>query len=216
MSLENIKSKVENIKAKSFRKQETVNIIAVSKVQPISKIVEVLEKGHRTFGENRVQETLEKWPILMEKYEKVELHLVGSLQTNKVKEAMKLFNVIHSIDREKLILKISNEAQKVGFCPDLFIQVNTGNEIQKSGVKIDDLTDLLDLAKFKHSLPVIGLMCLPPANEIPSIHFKKLYETAQQHELTRISMGMSNDFEEAIMCGATDVRIGSAIFGPRG
>ena len=216
MSLENIKSKVENIKAKSFRKQEPVNIIAVSKVQPISKIVEVLEKGHRTFGENRVQETLEKWPILMEKYEKVELHLVGSLQTNKVKEAIKLFNVIHSIDREKLILKISNEAQKVGFCPDLFIQVNTGNEIQKSGVKLDDLTDLLDLAKFKHSLPVIGLMCLPPSNEIPSIHFKKLYEAAQQHELSRISMGMSNDFEEAIRCGATDVRIGSAIFGPRG
>ena len=216
MSLENIKSKVEAIQAKCFRKQEPVNIIAVSKVQPISKIVEVLEKGHRTFGENRVQETLEKWPILMEKYEKVELHLVGSLQTNKVKEAIKLFNVIHSIDREKLILKISNEAQKVGFCPNLFIQVNTGNEIQKSGVKLDDLTDLLDLAKFKHSLPVIGLMCLPPANEIPSIHFKKLYEAAQQHELTRISMGMSNDFEEAIMCGATDVRIGSAIFGPRG
>ena len=166
------------------------------------------------FGENRVQESLEKWPKLIDQYGKIELHLVGSLQTNKVKDAMNLFDVIHSIDREKLIVKIANEAQNLGFCPDLFIQVNTGNETQKAGVKKEEVTKLLDLAKL-HSLPIIGLMCLPPINELPSDHFKILNRIAKEHNLQRVSMGMSNDFEDAIKFGATDIRIGSAIFGPR-
>lgn len=216
MSLEKILSSVEIAKKEVGRNNDLINVIAVSKVQPISRIKRVLEKGHRVFGENRVQESLEKWPKLISEYGKVELHLLGSLQTNKVKEAMKFFNVIHSIDRQKLIIKISSEAQKLGFCPDLFIQVNTGNEAQKSGVKISELTQLVELAKFKLSLPIVGLMCLPPINEDPAIHFKILYETAKKHELARISMGMSNDYIDAIKLGATDVRIGSAIFGPRG
>ena len=142
--------------------------------------------------------------------------MVGALQTNKVKEAMKLFNVIHSIDREKLILKISNEAQKIGFCPELSIQVNTGNENQKAGVIIDEVDYILELAKVKNSLPIVGLMCLPPINDSPLNHFKILHEIAKKLELPRVSMGMSNDFVDAIKLGATDVRIGSAIFGKRG
>ena len=214
MSLEKILSKVENAKKDSGRQNDKVNVIAVSKVQPIARIKKVLNEGHRLFGENRVQESLEKWPKLIDEYGKKELHLVGSLQTNKVKDAMNLFDVIHSIDREKLIVKIANEAQNLGFCPDLFIQVNTGNETQKAGVKKEEVTKLLELAKL-HSLPIIGLMCLPPINELPSDHFKILNRIAKEHNLQRVSMGMSNDFEDAIKFGATDIRIGSAIFGPR-
>ena len=214
MSLEKILSKVETAKKDSGRQNDKINVIAVSKVQPIARIKKVLNEGHRLFGENRVQESLEKWPKLIDEYGKIELHLVGSLQTNKVKDAMNLFDVIHSIDREKLIVKIANEAQNLGFCPDLFIQVNTGNETQKAGVKKEEVTKLLELAKL-HSLPIIGLMCLPPINELPSDHFKILKRIAKEHNLQRVSMGMSNDFEEAIKFGATDIRIGSAIFGPR-
>jgi|TARA_B100000925_G_scaffold124661_1_gene92766 hypothetical protein len=216
MSLEKILSKVEIAKEEAGRLKDEINVIAVSKVQPLARIKKVLEQGHRVFGENRVQESLEKWPKLINEYGEVELHLVGALQTNKVKEAMKLFNVIHSIDREKLILKISNEAQKIGFCPELFIQVNTGNENQKAGVIIDEVDYILELAKVKHSLPIVGLMCLPPIHDSPLNHFKILYEIAKKHELPRVSMGMSNDFVDAIKLGATDVRIGSAIFGKRG
>ena len=214
MSLEKILSKVETAKKDSGRQNDKINVIAVSKVQPIARIKKVLNEGHRLFGENRVQESLEKWPKLIDEYGKIELHLVGSLQTNKVKDAMNLFDVIHSIDREKLIVKIANEAQNLGFCPDLFIQVNTGNETQKAGVKKEEVTKLLELAKL-HSLPIIGLMCLPPINELPSDHFKILNRIAKEHNLQRVSMGMSNDFEDAIKFGATDIRIGSALFGPR-
>ena len=214
MSLEKILSKVEIAKKDSGRQNDKINVIAVSKVQPIARIKKVLNEGHRLFGENRVQESLEKWPKLIDEYGKIELHLVGSLQTNKVKDAMNLFDVIHSIDREKLIVKIANEAQNLGFCPDLFIQVNTGNETQKAGVKKEEVTKSLELAKL-HSLPIIGLMCLPPINELPSDHFKILNRIAKEHNLQRVSMGMSNDFEDAIKFGATDIRIGSAIFGPR-
>ena len=214
MSLKKILSKVETAKKDSGRQNDKINVIAVSKVQPFARIKKVLNEGHRLFGENRVQESLEKWPKLIDEYGKIELHLVGSLQTNKVKDAMNLFDVIHSIDREKLIVKIANEAQNLGFCPDLFIQVNTGNETQKAGVKKEEVTKLLELAKL-HSLPIIGLMCLPPINELPSDHFKILNRIAKEHNLQRVSMGMSNDFEDAIKFGATDIRIGSAIFGPR-
>ena len=214
MSLEKILSKVETAKKDSGRQNDKINVIAVSKVQPFARIKKVLNEGHRLFGENRVQESLEKWPKLIDEYGKIELHLVGSLQTNKVKDAMNLFDVIHSIDREKLIVKIANEAQNLGFCPDLFIQVNTGNETQKAGVKKEEVTKSLELAKL-HSLPIIGLMCLPPINELPSDHFKILNRIAKEHNLQRVSMGMSNDFEDAIKFGATDIRIGSAIFGPR-
>ena len=152
---------------------------------------------------------------MIEKYGEVELHLVGSLQTNKVKEAIQNFQVIHSVDREKLVLKIESEAQRLGNCPELFIQVNTGNEIQKAGVAIERLEDLFKLAKDKYSLPVVGLMCLPPISESSLEHFLILSRLKAYLGLPRLSMGMSNDFEEAIKSGSTDVRVGSALFGLR-
>ena len=216
MSLDKVLNKVEAAEKKAGRTKNSVKVIAISKVQPISRIELVLEKGHRIFGENRIQETLDKWPSLIEKYEEIELHLVGSLQTNKVKVAMQFFKVIHSVDREKLVLKIENEAQKLGTCPELFIQVNIGNESQKSGVALDNIEELFSLAKVRYSLPVVGLMCLPPVNNSSLIYFKEIYKINQNLGLKRISMGMSSDFEDAIKLGSTDVRIGSALFGKRG
>jgi len=216
MSLDIILSKVQEAEKKSGRGKGSVKVIAVSKVQPIERIEHVLNQGHRIFGENRVQETLRKWPSLIEKYGEIELHLVGSLQTNKVKDALQIFNVIHSVDREKLVLKIANEAQRLGHCPELFIQVNTGNEIQKAGINFENLEKLFSLAKERYSLPVVGLMCLPPVSDSSLVHFKKLLRINKTLGLSRVSMGMSSDFEDAIELGSTDVRIGSAIFGPRG
>ena len=216
MSIDKILSKVEKAAKKAGRNKEDVKVIAISKVQPLERIERVLNRGHRIFGENRIQESLNKWPSLIEKYGKIELHLVGALQTNKVKEAVRFFNVIHSIDREKLVFKLEVEAQKLGSCPDLFIQVNTGNELQKAGVSLEYLEDLFSLAKERYSLPVVGLMCLPPIEDSPLIHFEKLSKLSKGLGLSRISMGMSSDFEDAIQAGSTDVRIGSALFGPRG
>ena len=216
MSIDKILSKVEKAAKKAGRNKDDVKVIAISKVQPLERIERVLNRGHRIFGENRIQDSLNKWPSLIEKYGKIELHLVGALQTNKVKEAVRFFNVIHSIDREKLVLKLEVEAQKLGSCPELFIQVNTGNELQKAGVSLEYLEDLFSLAKERYSLPVVGLMCLPPIEDSPLIHFEKLSKLSKGLGLSRISMGMSSDFEDAIQAGSTDVRIGSALFGPRG
>ena len=216
MSIDKILSKVEKAAKKAGRNKDDVKVIAISKVQPLERIERVLNRGHRIFGENRIQDSLNKWPSLIEKYGKIELHLVGALQTNKVKEAVRFFNVIHSIDREKLVFKLEVEAQKLGSCPELFIQVNTGNELQKAGVSLEYLEELFSLAKERYSLPVVGLMCLPPIEDSPLIHFEKLSKLSKGLGLSRISMGMSSDFEDAIQAGSTDVRIGSALFGPRG
>ena len=216
MSLDLILSKIQGAEKKAGRDKGSVKVIAVSKVQPIERIKNVLDQGHRIFGENRVQETLRKWPSLIEKYGEIELHLVGSLQTNKVKDALQIFDVIHSVDREKLVLKLANEAQRLGHCPDLFIQVNTGNELQKAGITFENVEKLFSLAKERYSLPVVGLMCLPPISDSSLVHFKKLLSINKTLGLSRVSMGMSSDFEDAIELGSTDVRIGSAIFGPRG
>tara|TARA_B100000579_G_scaffold56878_1_gene40555 strand:+ start:195 stop:845 length:651 start_codon:yes stop_codon:yes gene_type:complete len=216
MSIDKILSKVEKAAKKAGRNKDDVKVIAISKVQPLERIERVLNRGHRIFGENRIQDSLNKWPSLIEKYGKIELHLVGALQTNKVKEAVRFFNVIHSIDREKLVFKLEVEAQKLGSCPELFIQVNTGNELQKAGVSLEYLEGLFSLAKERYSLPVVGLMCLPPIEDSPLIHFEKLSKLSKGLGLSRISMGMSSDFEDAIQAGSTDVRIGSALFGPRG
>ena len=215
MSLDSILNKVKVAEKQGYREKGSVKLIAVSKVQPIERIEHVLAKGHRVFGENRIQEALKKWPPLIEKYGKVELHLVGYLQTNKVKEAMQNFQVFHSLDREKLVFKIEAEAQRLGNCPELFIQVNTGNEIQKAGVALEKLEELYKLAKDKYSLPVVGLMCLPPFDEPPLGHFLSLSRLKSDLGLPRLSMGMSGDFEEAIKSGSTDIRVGSALFGLR-
>mgnify|MGYP003301122637 FL=1 len=196
------------------RKVNSVKLIAVSKVQPNEKVEAVLKEGHRCFGENRVQEALNKWPSFKENYENVELHLIGPLQTNKARQAFELFNVIQTLDRPKLANLLANLTQERGFCPSLFIQVNTGEEPQKTGVLPKDL-DIFIKDCQSMDLRIDGLMCIPPLNEEPALHFSLLRKMQERNNIRFLSMGMSSDYESAIMFGATHVRIGSAIFGER-
>ena len=215
MGLEKIKEQINRAEIESGRYTGSVNLIAVSKVQPLDKVENILTMGHRVFGENRVQEAYQKWPLWKEKFSNVALHLLGPLQTNKVKEALGLFDVIHSLDREKLARIFSEEIQKKGFSPEFFIQVNTGEEQQKAGVFPTAVDDFTKLCMEKYDLPVVGLMCIPPIDEEPALHFALLKKIADRNGLKRLSMGMSSDFESAVALGATDVRIGSALFGER-
>ena len=196
------------------RKVNSVKLIAVSKVQPNEKVEAVLKEGHRCFGENRVQEALNKWPSFKENYENVELHLIGPLQTNKARQAFELFDVIQTLDRPKLANLLANLTQERGFCPSLFIQVNTGEEPQKTGVLPKDL-DIFIKDSQSMDLRIDGLMCIPPLNEEPALHFSLLRKMQERNNIRFLSMGMSSDYESAIMFGATHVRIGSAIFGER-
>ena len=196
------------------RKVNSVKLIAVSKVQPNEKVEAVLKEGHRCFGENRVQEALKKWPSFKENYENVELHLIGPLQTNKARQAFELFDVIQTLDRPKLAILLANLTQERGFCPSLFIQVNTGEEPQKTGVLPKDL-DIFIKDCQSMDLRIDGLMCIPPLNEEPALHFSLLRKMQERNNIRFLSMGMSSDYESAIMFGATHVRIGSAIFGER-
>ena len=174
----------------------------------------VLAQGHRLFGENRVQETAGKWPDLVARFDGIRLHLVGPLQTNKAKQAVELFEAIHSVDREKLARKLADLAQSRGACPELFIQVNTGEEPQKAGVMPAE-ADGVGATCRAMELPLAGLMCIPPVEEEPSLHFALLAKIAERNGLGGLSMGMSGDFERAVALGATHVRVGSAIFGAR-
>jgi pyridoxal phosphate enzyme (YggS family) len=196
------------------RKVNSVKLIAVSKVQPNEKVEAVLKEGHRCFGENRVQEAQSKWPSFKENYENVELHLIGPLQTNKARQAFELFDVIQTLDRPKLAKFLANLTQEKGFCPSLFVQVNTGEEQQKTGVLPKDL-DVFIKDCLSMDLRIDGLMCIPPLNEEPALHFSLLRKMQERNNLRFLSMGMSSDYESAIMFGATHVRIGSAIFGER-
>ena len=189
-------------------------LIAVSKVQPPERVEAVLQEGHRVFGENRVQEAQDKWPAWQETYPGVELHLLGPLQTNKARPAMELFDVIHSVDRPKIAHRIASMAQELGRCPGVFLQVNTGEEPQKAGVLPSEADAFVAEARALE-LPVLGLMCIPPVDEHPSMHFALLAKLAARNGLEGLSMGMSGDFEQAIALGATHVRVGSAIFGAR-
>ncbi len=214
MSLTDIQLRISNACANAGRNSESVTLIAVSKVQPNERVAAVLAEGHRCFGENRVQEAAEKWPDFQEEFGRVELHLLGPLQTNKARQAMEMFDVIHSLDRPKLARALARLKDESGHCPDLFIQINTGLEPQKAGIAPADsdafIAECRDLG-----LPVIGLMCIPPAEEEPSLHFALLAKIAKRNGLENLSMGMSSDFETAIAQGATHVRVGSAIFGAR-
>jgi pyridoxal phosphate enzyme (YggS family) len=183
-------------------------------VQPNDRVEAVLAAGHRVFGENRVQEAAGKWPEFKEKYDGVELHLIGPLQSNKVRAALELFDVIHTVDSEKLARRIASIGAEIGRVPRVFVQVNTGDEDQKAGVSLDGVDGLVAQCR-DLGLPVEGLMCIPPVNEEPSLHFALLAKIAARNNLTGLSMGMSGDFERAIALGATHVRIGSAIFGDR-
>jgi hypothetical protein len=191
-------------------------LIAVSKTFEAPAIVPVLQAGQRLFGENRVQEAKAKWPALKAEFPNVELHLIGPLQSNKTKEAVELFDAIHSIDREKIARAVAGEMQHQGKRLSLFIQVNTGAEPQKAGVLPREAPGLVALCRDELKLGVAGLMCIPPLEEEAAVHFAFLAKLAAGFGLKSLSMGMSDDFETAIAFGATHVRVGSAIFGPRG
>ncbi len=214
MSLTEISTRIAKAAAKSGRTAGSVKLIAVSKVQPNERVQAVLEQGHRCFGENRVQEAAGKWPAFEDQFEGIDLHLIGPLQTNKARQAMELCDAIHSVDRTKLAKTLARLAQEMGSCPDLFIQVNTGEEEQKAGILPAEADGFIADCQAL-DLPVRGLMCIPPVNEEPSLHFALLAKIAGRNGLAGLSMGMSGDFEQAIALGATHVRVGSAIFGER-
>ena len=214
MSLNSIKSLVSAQEDKLGITEGSTRIIAVSKLQPNERVELVLKSGHRIFGENRVQEAHAKWPKFKEKFQNIELHLLGPLQRNKVRDAVKLFDFMHTVDNIKLAQRISLIMEETGRCPKLFIQVNTGKEPQKAGVDVDNLENLLTVCS-ELRLPVVGLMCIPPVLEDPSPHFDALRTLKEKYGLSELSIGMSNDFEKAILAGASYIRVGSAIFGQR-
>lgn len=198
------------------RPVEAVQLIAVSKTHGVEAIEAALQAGQRVFGENRVQEAKGKWPALKQAWPTCCLHLIGPLQTNKVKEAVGLFDVIQTLDRERLADALVAERERSGLCPELFIQVNTGEEPQKAGILPDQADAFIRSCLEDKKLPVTGLMCIPPQDEAASLHFALLRDMARRHDLPHLSMGMSDDYELAIRLGATHIRVGSAIFGPRG
>jgi PLP dependent protein len=214
MTLRIINSKIKQAEKSAGRDIGSTQLIAVSKVQPNQRVLSVLEQGHTIFGENKVQEAHSKWPMFRQNFSNSKVHLIGPLQSNKVKQAVELFDAIHTVDRLKLAQKLSNEVQTQGKAPGMFIQINTGEEEQKSGVMPSEadqfISDCISL-----DLPIKGLMVIPPINEEASLHFGLLRKIAHRNGLTGLSMGMSGDFESAIAMGATHIRVGSAIFGER-
>jgi len=197
------------------RKPEDVTLIAVSKTYFADMILPVLEDGQRVFGENRVQESMQKWPPLKAQFPDIELHLIGPLQSNKAKEAVALFDVIETVDRPSIAEALAKEFLKTERRPKLYVQVNTGEEPQKAGILPLEVDAFLTRCKNEWKLPIEGLMCIPPVHEPPSPHFGLLRKIAEKHGIKTLSMGMSADFEEAIQMGATHIRVGSAIFGHR-
>jgi pyridoxal phosphate enzyme (YggS family) len=214
MSLEEIKTRILKAEEQANRSAGSTQLIAVSKVQPNERVKAVLEQGHRLFGENKVQEAEGKWPMFKEQFSDTKVHLIGPLQTNKVKNAVALFDAIHAVDRPKLARKLATEIQAQGKSPDMFIQVNTGEEPQKAGVIPIDADSFIKECR-DMDLPIVGLMVIPPVNEEASLHFALLRKIAERNGLMGLSMGMSSDFERAVALGATHVRVGSAIFGER-
>ena len=192
-----------------------VKIIAVSKTYDLNYIKPLINFGHLHYGENRVNEAVIKWSDEIKKNCNLKIHLIGKLQSNKIKEALKVFSYIHSLDSKKLATLLDEEQNKQEINIKYFIQVNIGNENQKAGVTLDDLDDFIIFCKLKTKLNIIGLMCIPPIKESPDIHFKKLSELAIKNNFSELSMGMSNDYISGIKNGSTFVRIGSAIFGER-
>ena len=197
------------------RSPADVELVAVSKTFDIDAVRPVLAAGQRVFGENRVQEAEHKWPVLKTEFPEIELHLIGPLQSNKTKDAVALFDAIHTIDREKIARAIAEEISRQRRTLKLFIQVNTGEEPQKAGVMPREARTFVNFCKVELKLPIVGLMCIPPVDEEPAVHFAFLAKLAKEAGLNGLSMGMSGDFEAAIAFGATHIRVGSAIFGER-
>jgi len=213
-NLSAIIARIDAARKAAIKPAASTTLVAVTKTHGADVIEPALIAGHRVFGENRVQEALAKWPALRAEYDDIELHLIGPLQSNKAKEAVGLFDAIHTLDRPKLADVLHAEMDKQSRNPFLFIQVNTGEEPQKAGVPPREADQLIAYAR-KLRLPLKGLMCIPPAAEAPAPHFALLQKIAAEHDLPLLSMGMSEDFETAIRFGATHVRVGSAIFGAR-
>ena len=220
--LSNYNSVLENIrkiKNNSLTFPEHFKLIAVSKTFGEDTISKLLENGHRVFGENKIQESENKWVKLKRKFDNIDLHFIGPLQSNKVKKALEIFNCIQSIDREKLVKRINNilncNEELTSRNHQFFVQINTGDEEQKSGVKLKDAIEFVKWSKYEEKLNVVGLMCIPPITEDSTSHFVKLKKLSNELELPYTSMGMTNDYEQAINCGATHIRVGSAIFGKR-
>jgi pyridoxal phosphate enzyme (YggS family) len=213
--LSEIRSRIAAAAQVAQRRAEDVHLVAVAKTHGAEACLEALAAGQRLFGENRVQEAQGKWPALRARCPDLELHLIGPLQTNKVSDAIALFDVIETLDREKLARALAAERDKGRRLPRLYIQVNTGEEAQKAGVAPNQASAFIALCRDELGLPVEGLMCIPPMDEEPAPHFALLAQLARQQGLKAISMGMSGDFEIAIRFGATHVRVGTAIFGER-
>jgi pyridoxal phosphate enzyme (YggS family) len=215
-ALAHVKAQMAAAAHEAHRAPEDVQLIAVSKTFDAGAIGPLLRAGHRIFGENRVQEAKAKWPELKARYPGTMLHLIGPLQSNKAKEAVALFDAIHSIDREKIARAVASEMAVQGKQLQLFLQVNTGEEPQKAGVAPREAAALAAVCRDELKLELAGLMCIPPVDEEPAVHFAFLAKLAHELDLKGLSMGMSDDFETAIAFGATHVRVGSAIFGARG
>ena len=190
-------------------------VIAVTKTFPLDNIIPLLEKGHVHFGENKIQEAENKWSEIKKKYPNSLLHMLGNIQSNKAKKAVKLFDFIHSLDSEKLAIKINQYEKEYNKKVKIFIQVNIGEEDQKSGIQLENLNNFYNYCSNDLSINIIGLMCLPPINIDPTRYFKILKEKSKNLNLSELSMGMSNDYEKAILCGSTYIRLGTAIFGER-
>ncbi|MBB4305232.1 hypothetical protein GGD81_004306 [Rhodobium orientis] len=213
--LAEIHTRIARAEEDAGRPEGDVTLVAVSKTFEVEDIRPVLQAGQLVFGENRVQEAQKKWPLLREEFRDVELHLIGPMQSNKVKDAVALFDVIHTVDREKIARALAEEMERQGQTLDLLVQVNTGAEPQKAGVLPDDTADFVTRCREEFGLAVKGLMCIPPVEDVAAPHFALLQKLADGLELPWLSMGMSADFETAVGFGATHVRVGSAIFGAR-
>ncbi len=213
--LAGVRARIAEAARSAGRDPGDVALIAVSKAHPAASAEAALAAGHRVFGENRVQEAAAKWPALKARFPDAALHLIGSLQTNKAADAAALFDVIQTLDRERLARALAKEFERRERRPELFVQVNTGEEAQKAGVSPDRADGFVSLCREAHGLEIAGLMCIPPVDEDPAPHFELLAGIAARNGIRRLSMGMSADFETAIGCGATEVRVGTAVFGPR-
>ena len=213
--LARVNEAIAECESEAEREKGSVTLIAVSKTFEADVIRKALKAGHRVFGENKVQEAKGKWPALRDEFEGIELHLIGPLQSNKAKDAVATFDVIHSIDRKKIARAIRVEIEKQSRQVDLFVQVNTGYEEQKAGILPEEADDFIGFCQVELGLTIRGLMCIPPADDNPKAHFKLLRKIAKRNGLDDLSMGMSADYAEAIRQGATFVRVGSAIFGER-
>jgi pyridoxal phosphate enzyme (YggS family) len=210
-----VRAQVGAAAERAGRDPADVTVLAVTKMFDAAAVRPVLEAGHRHFGENRVQEALAKWPELKRDHPDAVLHLIGPLQTNKAKDAVGLFDVIETLDRPKLAARLATEMAAQGRRPELLVEVNTGEEPQKAGIAPSDLEGFLASVRAEHGLSPVGLMGIPPLDEAPELHFALLQKLARRCGLTRLSMGMSHDFEAAIAFGATEIRVGTAIFGLR-